>query len=208
VALAGLVLAGIAVSPVSPAVGARTARAPQLPLNGIWKVRQDTVVGYRAREELFGAAAPHDVVGRTSVVSGKIALTRTALATATVTADMRTLQSNDGTRDADLRSRYFNAHPRATFKLRQPIPLAGIKPGQVRTADAQGALTVHGVTKDVSFKVWFRHNGPTFQIVGSSRQLMTDFGMEPPSEAGIATIEDAFTIEVRVVLVRTKAAAR
>jgi polyisoprenoid-binding protein YceI len=203
VAVAVVVSIGGGLSDVSASSAAK--RPPARALKGAWVVRQDSVVGYRARELLFGAPAPHDVVGRTSVVSGRIGMSGVAMATATVSADLRTLQSNDGTRDADLRGRYFNAHPTASFKLGTPIPLGGIRPGQVRAVDATGALTIHGVTKEATFTLKLRYNGPTFEVVGSTRVKMTDFAMEPPSEAQVATISDAVTIEVQVVLVRKAA---
>jgi polyisoprenoid-binding protein YceI len=195
------VTAPLAATASAPALGAPAARRGGSPA-GTWKVRQDSVVGYRAREKLLSAPAPHDVVGRTSVVTGAIRMTRSSLVAASVSADLRTLTSDDGTRDADLRNRFFDAQPTASFALTQTIDLTGLALGKARVADAQGILRIHGVRKPATFHVSLRNNGTTFQIAGSTRARMTDFGIDPPSEAGIATISDDFTIEVRLTLVR------
>jgi polyisoprenoid-binding protein YceI len=194
-----LALAVIAGAQATRADGLAPQAAPHAPrtLSGSWTVRRDSIVGYRTREALISVGSPYDVVGRTSVVTGLIRMTKTALTAAAVSADMRTLTSDNGERDSDLNTRFFDAYPKAVFTLSQAIPLTGIKPGQVRAVSAVGTLEIHGVTKEATFAVKLRYNGATFQIVGSARLKLTDFGIDPPSKAGLSTVEDGFKIEVR-----------
>src|SRR5438309_2172882 len=101
VALALSMLAG---TQATQADGLAPQTAPSAPrtLSGSWTVRRDSVVGYRAREALLSVGSPYDVVGRTSVVTGLIRMTKTTLTAAAVSADMRTLTSDNSGRHSDL----------------------------------------------------------------------------------------------------------
>lgn len=177
-------------------------------VDGAWRLRAgDSVVGYRAREQLAGLPAPRDVVGRTSVVRGSMRIEGAAIVSARVTVDMRTLTSDDGRRDRDLRTRrepLWDRYPRGSFALAGPLPVSGIRPGLVRNTLAKGTLTIRGVAREVDLPLELRWNGPTFQAVGRLPSKMTDWGFDPPSTAEISTVENDFAIELRLTFVRSK----
>ncbi len=63
-----------------------------------------TIVGYRIEEELARIGG-NTAVGRTSQVTGTLVLENSSISSVSVTVDMTTLESNDGRRDRQLRTR-------------------------------------------------------------------------------------------------------
>jgi polyisoprenoid-binding protein YceI len=59
-------------------------------------------------------------------------------------------------------------------------------------------MTIHGVTKPVTFDVKARRSGDALSAIADTDFKMTDFGMTPP-RVPIATSEDG--VHVQVVLV-------
>ena len=108
-------------------------------------------VGYRVQEELASVGAT-EAVGRTPDVTGTLTVDGTTITAAEFTADLTTLQSDEGNRDRQLRRQGLETgtYPTATFTLTQPIEL-GSEPAEGATVDATavGDMTIHGTTKSV-----------------------------------------------------------
>src|SRR4051794_41167629 len=87
----------------------------------------DSWVGYRVQEQLASIGA-NIAVGRTPSVSGSLVLQGSMVQSATVTADLTTLRSDDQRRDGQLVRQGIETgtFPTATFTLSQPIDLGSV----------------------------------------------------------------------------------
>lgn len=162
---------------------------------GTWNISSDSVVGYRVKEVLFGQS--NVAVGRTSSITGSMTVNGTTVTEATFTVDMTTVQSDQSRRDGQFNGRIMetSAYPTATFTLTQPIQLGSIPAqGATRTYQATGNLTLHGVTKAVTFKLTGLYTGSTAQVAGSIPITFADWSIPNPS-FGPVTTEDHGVLE-------------
>jgi len=179
-----------------------TAPAPSGSVDGAWKVSSGSQAGYRVKEVLFGQSA--EAVGRTSQVTGDIAISGTSVTSGSFTVDMASVASNEGRRDNQFRGRIMNvsAFPAATFKLTEPsergsLPASGL---QV-TVRATGDLTVRGTTKRVTVQVQAQRSGNGVRVAGSIPVVFAEWGIPNPS-FGPAQTEDHGQVEFLLVLGR------
>jgi polyisoprenoid-binding protein YceI len=190
--------------------GGDAAAAPES-ISGTWVVvdgdgSNGSFVGYRVTETLFGLGRPSEAVGRTRGVEGTVTIDGTTIASADLTADLSSLSSDDGRRDNVLRGRALETsrHPTASFRLTEPIEIDGIPaPGDPRSITASGELTLHGVTQPVEIPLQAALVGgdePMIEVAGGLEIAMADFGIEPPSIAGVVTVDDRGTFEVHLFL--------
>ena len=176
--------------------------------DGRWVVQSSgSIVGFRAREKYFSVPVPSEVVGRTSVVHGTMETRGGSIVATNVVVDMRTLKTNDARRDETLRSSrgpVWDEHPYGRFTLgSQPIALDSLKSGSVADVVARGTLRIHDVDRRVEFPLQVQLSGERFQVVGRLRTTMTSFGFDPPSVAGLTTVKNGVTIEVKLTFVRS-----
>lgn len=171
--------------------------------DGTWNVSNGSLVGYRVKEVLFGQS--NVAVGRTSEVSGSITVTGTTISAGTFTVDMATVASDQSRRDGQFNGRIMetSTYPTATFTLTTPITLGSIPAqGTQRTYEATGDLTLHGVTKAVTFKVNGRYTGSTFQVAGSIPITFADWSIPNPSFGPVST-EDHGVLEFALNFTQT-----
>jgi polyisoprenoid-binding protein YceI len=163
--------------------------------DGTWTVATDSVVGYRVNEVLFGQS--NEAVGRTSAVTGSITVDGTTITAATFTVDMTGVTSDQSRRDGQFNGRIMDTatYPTATFTLSAPIKLgANAVDGSSQTAQATGRLTLHGVTREITFEVTGRYVDSTVQVVGTIPVTFSDWGIPNPS-FGPVTTEDHGLLE-------------
>jgi polyisoprenoid-binding protein YceI len=174
--------------------------------DGRWVVRSsESIVGFRAREKYLSLPVPSEVVGRTSVVHGTMETRDGAIVATSVVVDMRTLKTNDSRRDETLRSSrepLWDKHPYGKFTLSQPLELDGLSSGSVADVVARAMLQIHDVDRRVEFPLQVQLSGNRFQVVGRLRTTMTSFGFDPPSVAGLTTVRNGVTFEVKLTFVR------
>jgi polyisoprenoid-binding protein YceI len=171
--------------------------------SGAWNVANGSKVGYRVNEVLFGQT--HEAVGRTEDVTGTMKVEGTTITQATFTADMTTVTSDDSRRDGQFNGRIMetSTYPTATFELTEPIELGRIPDeGTEATYSATGNLTLHGVTKSVTFDVTGLWSGSTIQIAGSIAITFGDYHIADPSFAGLVSTEDHGALEFALNLER------
>ena len=109
--------------------------------------------------------------------------------------DTRTLRSDEARRDEALRHRGLETdrYPVARFVLGPPATLAA-------RFTARGRLTLHGRSRPVRVRLQSRRSGVGVDLVGSTPIEFSDYGMEPPSVAGVASVRDHGRLEVRLRL--------
>ena len=157
---------------------------------------KETFVGYRVREE-FASIGVADAVGRTGEVGGGVNVDGDQIAGAVLEADMTTLRSDESRRDDALRTRGIETDrfPDAQFQLVEPVDLTR------RSQTVRGELTLHGETQPIRVKVSAqRLGGDTIELVGEAPIAFADFQIEPPSVAGVVTVEDEGTLEFKLRL--------
>jgi polyisoprenoid-binding protein YceI len=189
---------------LSPESETDTSGGPDTP-EGQWVVRtgDDTVVGYRVRENLAGI--DQEAAGRTNDVQGSLTVEGDSTITAAdVTAGLQSLESDEDRRDNAIRSRGLETDrfPEATFRLTAPVELPSPPTGgQDVSATATGDLTLHGVTESVEVPVQARWDGGTIEVVGTIPIAMADYDIDPPNVGGFVSVEDRGEIELQLTFV-------
>jgi polyisoprenoid-binding protein YceI len=175
---------------------ASSPSAPSSSLDGTWSVGSGSVVGYRVHETLLGQS--NTATGRTSSVTGSLTVAGDTVTAGSFSADLTSVASDKSQRDHQFQGRIMNTatYPTATFKLTQPIAL-GSEPadGVTVTRQATGDLTLHGVTKSITFAVSVKKTGSTIAASGSVPIVFADYNIANPSFGGTVTTDDHGTLE-------------
>lgn len=171
-------------------------------ISGTWRATPKSVVGYRVQETLFGAQ--NEAYGRTSEVEGSMTIAGTTVNAVDLTVDMASISSDRTQRDGQFRGRIMetSTFPTATFKLTAPIELNEIPAtGTPLTRKATGQLTLHGVTKTVTFDAKAQRTASGIQVNGQIPIVFADYDINDPS-GGPARTEDHGILEFLVVFAR------
>jgi polyisoprenoid-binding protein YceI len=153
-------------------------------------------VGYRVNEQYLGVGV-RTAVGRTGAVTGSVTVAGDRVRAAELSADMRTVRSDQARRDDTLRYRGIETdrYPTARFTLAGPVALSA------RGRRATGTLTLHGRRSVIAVTVrGQRLPGGRLELVGSAPIRFASFAIEPPSVAGIVSVRDHGVLEFRLVL--------
>ena len=200
-------------APAPPSLSAGRPASPQAappPARGSWEVRPGgrSFVGYRVKEELAGVGLT-EAVGRTRTVRGALSMEGGVARAARFSADLRKLESDEPRRDNTIRERGLESDrfPTATFLLSSPVRLLPARAGGavVNRGTARGRLTLHGVTRDVRFRFEARRIGERIEAGGFVPIRFADYGIEPPSIAGFASVRDSGRMEFLLDLRRRPA---
>lgn len=182
-----------------PSAGAvTTGDTAAVTADGTWKVSSGSQAGYRVKEVLNGQRV--EAVGRTGDVTGTITIDSQSVTAGSFTVDLRTVASDSSMRDNQFRGRIMETsqYPDATLKLSDAMQLPSIPAvGAQVTGKATGELTLHGVTKPVSFDVTAARTGAaSFDIAAAIPVVFADYSIANPSFAPMVTTEDSGVIEV------------
>lgn len=186
-----------------------TAAVPTGDLAGTWTVADGSVAGYRVREKLAQLPAPSDAVGRTGAITGQVTIADQGGAyqagSANFTVDVSQLRSDQDKRDNKMRSIGLETQkfPQATFSAAGPIaiPADAVK-GEAVRVQADGDLTLHGVTKRVTIPLDVQRDGAQVKVVGSYQFGWSDFGMTAPSLPPFVSVTGNPTLEFEVHLAK------
>ena len=180
-------------TPPAPKLPAQEA-APTGPLRGELRPAAGSFVGYRVNETLIGVGL-NAAVGRTSAVKGAAGVAGGRIVAARFEIETGTLRSDEARRDETMRFRGLETdrYPKAGFVLTAPATLAA-------RFTARGRLTLHGRTRPVKVRLQSRRDGAGVDLAGSTPIEFSDYGMEPPSVAGVASVRDHGKLEVRLRL--------
>lgn len=193
-------------APASTAPAATTAPTTSAVLDapiesaGRWVITEGSQVGYRVAEVLFGVNT--EGVGRTDQVTGGIVVDAETLTDAEFVVDVASMTSDDGRRDNQFRGRIMDTatYPTASFVLTEAVELGvSAADGTEVSIEANGELTMHGVTQPVTVAITARVDGDRIGILGSIPVVFTDFDIIDPSITGI-TVEPEGLVEFVLVL--------
>ncbi|MBP2323721.1 polyisoprenoid-binding protein YceI [Kibdelosporangium banguiense] len=185
------------------ALGQGQAGGDAVPVDGSWTVSDGSQAGYRVKEILFGQDTT--AVGRTSKVTGTVAIAGTKITSGTVTVDMGSVATDKSGRDEQFRNRIMSVSqfPAATFAFTAPVDFGSVPAaGQKATVKAAGQLTLRGQQKPVNVELSVVRNAATIQVQTSIPVAFADYGIPDPSIPGIST-EDHGVVEVLLMLKKT-----
>jgi polyisoprenoid-binding protein YceI len=165
-------------------------------------VPEQTEASYEVQEQFLNRDLPSQAIGKTNAVTGELQLSlngKPSGKVTNITVDLRTLTSNESRRDNRIRQQWLESqkYPYAVFTSTdaQGIP-ASYTEGQDVTFKLTGDMTVHNVTRPVTFDVTGKLIGDTITGSAKTQILMKDFGIDPPSIAGMLTVKDGVTITI------------
>jgi polyisoprenoid-binding protein YceI len=171
-------------------------------LDGAWSISGGSQAGYRVKEVLFGQDTT--AVGRTSDVTGTLAVSGTSITATDVTVDMTTVASNESRRDGQFRDRIMSTDqfPTATFTLTKPIALGSLPAdGETVSAKATGDLALRGVTRSVTFELSAKRRDGTIVVNGTIPVDFDDYDI-PDASGGPASVGRSGEIELLLVFAR------
>jgi polyisoprenoid-binding protein YceI len=189
-------------APTTPATTQAGQSASDSSIAGTYSVTSGSQAGYRVKEVLFGQDT--EAVGRTSAVTGQITVDGTRVTAGDFSVDLTTVQSDERRRDNQFQGRIMDTatYPTATFKLAQPIELSSLPAdGATISAKAQGQLTLHGTTRQVTVDVSAQRAAGSIRLSGQIPVRFADWNIPNPS-FGPASTEDHGLIEFLLVLAR------
>lgn len=182
-------------------------------IDGTWKVEPSTeapdfaqpvgsFVGFRIDEELAGIGAT-EAVGRTRSVTGSVTIADGKVTETTFTVDMDTITTDQSMRDSRAKEALGTAEfPTATFELSEPIDLGSDAATTPVSVKATGDLTVHGVTKPVTFAIEAKLADGKVVMTGTTDVKLSDFGVKGPTNAKVLSVSDDATVEFQFFLAK------
>jgi polyisoprenoid-binding protein YceI len=182
-------------------------------IEGAWSVEKSTgnfsysdedtgtFVGFRIAENLAGIGST-TAVGRTHDVTGTMAIAGTTVSDATFDVDLTTITTDREQRNQRVQQALdTNQFPKATFKLTTPIDLgADAASGKEVDVNATGDLTLHGVTKSVTFPLQAKLVSGTVVVAGSIDIKFSDYGVQVPQSQIVLSVADHGTLELQMHL--------
>ena len=187
-------------------------------VDGTWKVvppTGDQGVGLRIKEKFIGGVAEHTAVGRTKTVTGDVTIVGAKVTAGGFTANLADLAFTDSPPGLNVSSRKqaiatagieTDKFPETSFKVTSPIDLGKIPTAGTKiTTTVTGDLTLHGVTKSVTFKVdGVIENG---QIVIATTDpvdiKLADYSIAPPAFGPVADVADTGQFEFGLTLAKS-----
>ncbi len=172
-------------------------------------VASNSKADYRVREQLARLSFPSDAVGTTNKVSGQLVIGADGKVDASqskLVADLTGLKSDSGMRDGFIQRAVLDTsqYPDATFVpnaiqgLDLPLPTSG-----KQTFKLLGDLTVHGVTKPVTFDVSTQVDGNNVSGTATTDFTFETFGMTPPKTGAVLSVTDDVKLEINLQLTKS-----
>ena len=196
-------------TPATTATTAATASAAA----STWTVASTSKAVVSVREQLVGVSLPSDAVLTATGGAGTFALKSdgTFSSDSRITFDLTTLSSDSRDRDNFVKQDTLNTRqfPKAEFVPTKAsgltLPLASTG---TFTFTLAGNLTIHGKTKEVTFNVVAKRNGPDLNATATLAPTLKfgDFGMSAPS-VPFRVVSVVDEIRIVVELTATGAAA-
>ena len=189
----------------APSGTAAASTAASGSLAGAYRVGSGSVVGYRVNEVLIGQSTT--AVGRTTSVTGHLTIAGSTATAAAFSVPMDTVHSDKSERDGQFDGRIMDVsqYPTGTFTLTSPIDLAPLPAtGVIKSYTADGKLTLHGVTRTVTFTLTAERStakdgGTQLDVAGDIPVLFSDYNIQNPSVGGFVTTQDHGLLEFLLV---------
>lgn len=153
-------------------------------------------------EKLVRLPTRSDAVLTTNAMRGQIVLGADGKPTtaSTFEVDLRTLKSDTSQRDNYVQKNTLqtNQFPTATFVITGVEGWQQMKDGQQTTFKLVGNMTIHGVTKPLTFDTTAMMQGNTLNGTAVTQFKFQDFGMQNPNIANIVSTDDTIKLEMTI----------
>ena len=201
-----LTLAGVSMNAQNPGPGPGPGNQPPPPpptAGAKLEITDGSSATYRVTEQFVGVSFTNEAEGSTNLVTGTITINAdgTVAPGSKLTVDLRGLKSDQDQRDGFIQTRTLETakFPNAEFVpttvtgLDKLIPSAG-QAGISLT----GNLTIHGVTKEVTFQGIATFNPRTNSVAGRAKTSLTfdQFGITQPKIGRLASVDNKIDLEL------------
>jgi polyisoprenoid-binding protein YceI len=121
-----------------------------------------------------------------------------------IEGDLTALQSDESRRDRSLSRQSIETaqFPTATFMLTSPIDFGPVTEGETVSVQAEGELTIHGVTNSVTIALDATLENDTIVVTGSTPILFADYDIEKPVSVAVLSVEDRGEMELQLFFSR------
>ncbi len=190
--------AGAATAPAASAAAAKTpGGATTYTITGDKSEAKVTV-----NEKLARLPSPSDAVLTTNAIQGQLFLGADTkpMEGAKIMVDLRTLKSDSNGRDNFVKTNTLqvNQFPLAEYVITGVDGWTGpLTEGKSSTFKLLGNMTIHGVTKPVTFDTTATMSGGNVTGTATTTFKFQDFGMTPPS-VSIATATDTIKLDMNI----------
>jgi polyisoprenoid-binding protein YceI len=165
-------------------------------------VPEQSEASYEVQEQFLNRDLPNQAIGKTNAVQGEFQISldgKPSGKVTNITVDLSKLASDESRRDNRIRQQWLESskYPNAVFTSTdaQGLPESYTE-GQDVSFKLTGDMTIRDVTKPVTFDVTGKLQGDTITGSATTQILMKDFGIDPPSIAGMLTVKDGVTIKL------------
>jgi polyisoprenoid-binding protein YceI len=158
---------------------------------------------YRVTEQFVGVAFTNEAEGTTNLVSGTLTIDGDGPIApgSKLTIDLRGLKSDQDQRDGFIQNRTLETakFPNAEFV---PTKVTGLEKMIPSTGQAgialTGNLTIHGVTKEVTFQGIATFNPRNNSVAGRAKTSLTfdEFGLSQPKIGRLASVDNKIDLEL------------
>jgi len=158
---------------------------------------------YRVTEQFVGVAFTNEAEGTTNLVSGSLTIKAdgSIAPDSKLTVDLRGLKSDQDQRDGFIQNRTLET---AKFPMAEFVPtkITGLEKMIPSSGQAgislTGNLTIHGVTKEVTFQGIATFNPRTNSVAGRAKTSLTfdEFGITPPKIGRLASVDNKIQLEL------------
>jgi polyisoprenoid-binding protein YceI len=149
-----------------------------------------------------------DAVLTTNAMQGQIVLGADGMPAdgSKIQVDLRTLKSDQTMRDNYIRQTTLQSdtYPLAEFVITGADGLNGpLQNGQPAAFKLLGTMTIHGVTKPVTFDTTATMSGGTLTGTATTAFTFEDFGMIPSNKANIVTVVDKINLHMTIAATKS-----
>jgi polyisoprenoid-binding protein YceI len=164
------------------ALPATAAQPPAGPVDGTWSVSSG-VAGFRVAETALGLS--NDTVGRTTAVSGSLAIAGGRVTGAAFRVDLTAITLKGKPQPQFVTSLHTGRFPVATVTLASPAAFgSSLGTGGTVRVTAAGRLSLNGVTRPVTVTVSARRDGTNLEIAGSIPVAFSRWDINGPGGLG------------------------
>jgi len=154
-------------------------------------------------EKLASLPTNSDAVHTTNAFRGQLVLGQDGKPTggSSFEVDLRTMKSDAARRDNYIQMNTLETakFPLATFTVTGVDGWNGpLKDGQQATFKLLGTMTIHGVTKPVTFDTTATMQGDTINGIAVTSLAFADFDMKPPIIANFVSASDTIKLELTI----------
>ena len=201
-----LILASVSMNAQNQGPGPRPGNQPPPPpptAGARLEIAEGSSATYRVTEQFVGVAFTNEAEGTTNLVSGTLTINAdgTIAPGSKLTIDLRGLKSDQDQRDGFIQNRTLETakFPNAEFV---PTKVTGLEKMIPSTGQAgislTGNLTIHGVTKEVTFQGIATFNPRNNSVAGRAKTSLTfdEFGLTQPKIGRLASVDNKIDLEL------------